>query len=149
MDGLVGFLVILVLAPFVALIWLIVSVINLSAKARDMRAQLGELAGRLAIIERHGVTAPVEAPRRAAAKAAPGATLEMPVAAAPAVLAEPVLPEPDTAPPLQERQVNRPPDGSGQAGGLTDQPLGWGGGAPQTPRSLDSRRGGGRTPPPQ
>ncbi|MDB5676575.1 MAG: hypothetical protein JWM65_3557, partial [Sphingomonas bacterium] len=69
MDDLVAILVILVLAPFVALIWLIVSAIGLSGKVREMRAQLGELAGRLAIVERQGVAAPVEKARPAAARA--------------------------------------------------------------------------------
>jgi len=35
------------------------------------------------------------------------------------------------APPLQELQVNRAPRGLGQAGGLTDLTLGWGGAYPQ------------------
>ena len=111
MDDLVAILVIMVLAPFVALIWLIVRVIDLSGKAREMRVQLGELAGRLAIIERHGVAAPADAPRRAAAKAAPVATLEMPAAEEPEAPAEPVPSEPDTVPSLQGR--------------------GWGGDSPQ------------------
>ena len=103
MDDLLAILVILVLAPFVALIWLIVRVIDLSGRVREMRTQLRELAGRLAIVERHGVAAAVEKPRAAAA---PVATVSVQAEVVEEV-AEPLPPtaEPEAmqAPPLQGR----------------------------------------------
>ncbi|MDB5708636.1 MAG: hypothetical protein JWL96_706 [Sphingomonas bacterium] len=129
MDDLVAILVILVLAPFVALIWLIASVIGLSGKVREMRTQLGELAGRLAIIERHGVAAPVEKPRAAARAAAP-VELQAPM------VAEVAAPAP---PPAEAENVLAPPL----------QGRGWGGAVPQEPQSPDSRRGPTPSPSPE
>ncbi|MES2043825.1 MAG: DUF2339 domain-containing protein [Pseudomonadota bacterium] len=122
MGGLVTFLVILVLAPFVALIWLIVSVIGLSGKLRELRAQMGELAGRLALIERHGVAAAAEKPRAAAARAA---------AATPVTVAMPIVDEPVVEPTPVEAETaakNAAPPLQGRRGG---------GGVPHTPPSPD------------
>jgi len=130
MDDLLAILVILVLAPFVALIWLIVRVIDLSGRVREMRAQLRELAGRLAIVERHGVAAAVEKPRAAAA----------PVATVTSVQAEVVEEVAEPLPPTAEPEAMQAPPLQGR---------GWGGAVPQEPQSFGSRRGPTPNPSPE